>query len=471
MNRKFKRKQSRRHFLKSIAFGTAAATFGGCGSWLKDFGRTDKRPNVVWILADDLGYGDLGCYGNEYIATPNLDKLAARGAMLTDFYMNAPVCTPSRAALLTGRCPQRNGLTNVIETTDRQTHLSFDEVLISDMMKEAGYRTGMVGKWHIGEVEGARPNDRGFDYFFGSRLGGIDFFDHVFLDGEPVLWENNDLVEQYQGQYITDVLGQKAVDFLGRQKSQPFFLYLSFFAVHTAMGPESRNAEMQAPKHWLDYYLQRGYSEKEAKYFGCASAMDEAVGKVIDQLEKSGQMDNTLILFSSDNGPDPREPGTAKPFQGTKHQLWEGGIREAMIAVWPGHIPSGNVYNDPAIATDWLPTTLAAAGLEPPAGVKLDGINILPLLTKGKPLPKRKLYWSYIRDTLRISREKAVRCGKWKWLNGELYDLENDPAEQQDIAKKYPDIAAKLEAAWNTWLRQFPYEQKRWGDRKPLRHE
>jgi arylsulfatase A-like enzyme len=456
---------SRRDFLKYTS-AAAAVMAAGCGEPLVSTKK--RRPNIIWILADDLGYGDVGFNGNTIVKTPNLDRLASQGVRLTDFYVTTPVCSPSRGALLTGRYPQRNGLTNVIEVKDRTTHLPTSEVLVSQLLKQQGYRTGIIGKWHIGEPEAALPNSRGFDHFFGSPLGGIDFFSHQWMDGTHALYENGKPVYR-PGEFMTDILGDEAVKFIDSSKDEPFFLYLSFFAVHTAMGSESKNELVQSPQRWVEPYVKAGLTERDARLAGCTSTMDEAIGKVLAKLKDLGLEDDTFVVFTSDNGPDPREAGTAWPCSGTKHQMWEGGCREPAIVRWPGRIPAGQDRQAPMISLDMVPTALRIAEADKPDDLVLDGIDVLDYLTGNRELPARDLYFSYIRESYGGSREKAVRRGRWVWLNGELFDINADIAQQHDISDKYPFVAGELESAWNKWLSQFPAEQKRWNgkDVKP----
>ncbi len=435
--------------------------------------RGEERPNVVWILADDLAWGDLGSYGHELLEMPNLDRLAAEGVRLTDFYADAPVCSPTRAALLTGRVPQRNGLTNVIETRDHTTHLNPSETLISQLLQRAGYATAVVGKWHVGAVPGTRPNERGFDYFFGNLLGGLGFFTHDFMDqGIHDLWKNHTPIRR-DGAYVTDLLGDAAAGFIEREAGGPFFLYLAFQAVHTDMGSVGMNRRMVSPPRWIEHYaakLETSKDDPRVLYYACASAMDEAIGIVLQTLERAGLAEETFVFFTSDNGPEPRQAGSAGPYRGTKHTLWEGGIRMPAIARWPGRIPAGTVRRGYGITHDLLPTTLAVAGIPKPASLTFDGCDLTPLLERGEHDTRRALCWSYIREGHQV-REKAVRRGRWKWLNGELYDLEADPGESENLAAEHPEVAAELHAIWERWVRQFPMEIQRWDDRDPARRE
>ncbi len=456
---------NRREFMKTAMAGSTALA---APSPAFAESATPRRPNIVLILADDLGWGDMGCYGHKHVRTPNLDRLAREGVRMTSFYADAPVCSPTRAALLTGRLPQRNGLTNVIETTDHETRLRPEETLIAEVLQDAGYATGVVGKWHLGEPWPARPNRRGFDFFYGGLLGGMDFFRHDFVNAQHDLWRNDTPIRR-EGEYITDLLGQEAAAFVGRHKKDPFFLYLAFQAVHTSMGSQSRG-DIQAPARWRKRYEGKGLSEREVKYYAAVSAMDEAIGKVLESLDEAGLADDTVVLFTSDNGPEPRWPGSSGPFFGTKHTLWEGGIRVPMIARWPKRLSAGEVRDACGITHDLATTILSMTGIDKPANLVLDGIDLTPILQGRVPERPRTLCWSYIRDTLAISREKAVRSGRWKWLNGALYDLKDDPKESRDLFAQHPDVAARLENAWNLWIRQFPREVERWAGREPKPH-
>lgn len=431
------------------------------------------RPNVVVFLADDLGYGDLGCFGHPHIATPNLDRLADQGARLTSFYASAPVCSPTRASLLTGRAPPRHGLVNVIETTDADMRLAADEVLLAESLSRSGYVTGIVGKWHIGEAPPFRPTRRGFDFFFGGLLGSLDFFRHDFVGGQHDLWRG-DFHESRDGQYITDLEADQAVAFIAEHADEPFFLYVPWHAVHTSLGSTTKG-QLQAPKAWLARYANIA-DERARTYAACVSALDEGVGRVLDSLEAAGAAENTLVIFTSDNGPEPNWTGTAAPYHSTKHTLWEGGIRVPCVARWPVHIAPGVVIDTPAVTHDLFPTILAATGAPRDERVTLDGENLLPVLLdvsgpEADRLAERTLCWSYIRDTLRVSREQAARRGRWKWLNGELYDLKTDPGETRDLSADKPEVAAELAAAWRAWVDQFPNEAARWRGRQPLRHK
>jgi arylsulfatase A len=438
---------------------------------------TDRdRPNLVLVLADDLGYGDLVCFGHPLVKTPHLDRLAQRGVRLTNFYADAPVCSPTRAALLTGRVPQRNGLTNVIEVEDEHSHLSAAEQLLPQLLKAHGYVTGIVGKWHLGEEQPYRPNQRGFDYFFGGLKGGLDFFSHDFIGGRHDLWQDNTAIDR-QGSYITDLSAAEAERFIDAHDEVPFFLYVPFHAVHTSMGSKTRNAVQVTPAG-LERYVHDASAGGDIpihlRMAAFVSAMDDAVGRILQALARHDLSDRTLVIFTSDNGPVTKAGGSAGPFRGEKHSLWEGGIRVPTIACWPGKLPAGTTSNALSATHDVLPTLMAAAQLPLPAGLKVDGQNLLPALSRNITTDRseerevRTLCWSYVRDSLG-TRERAVRRGPWKWLNDELYNLDDDAGETTDLAATHPDTAAALAQAWEKWVGQFPRELERWGGRDPQR--
>ncbi len=417
------------------------------------------------MLADDLGYGDPGCYGNRVLHTPHIDQLAEEGVRLTDFYMSSPVCSPSRASLMTGRCLPRHGLTGVITTHDHETTLSLEEVLLPELLQKRGYRTGLVGKWHLGEAAAARPNSRGYDYFFGGLLGGKDFFTHDFVNGQHDLFENNKPVHR-KGEYITDLHSDAATAFIRRNKERPFFLFLSFNAVHKAMGPVSQNKVVQAPRRWLDYYKRKGIKDEQDRfYFACASAMDECIGEVMAELKKQNLDERTFVFFTSDNGPEARQAGTSSPLRGSKQEMWEGGLRVPAIARWRGKIPAGEIRQQPGIVEDLFPTALKIAGIGPPKGLVLDGRNVMPTLIRNESGEARDLIWSYIR----WSKHRVVRRDQWVMHNGELFDLEKDLRQEKNVAAQHRELTAELETAWTDWMRQFPKEQKRWKKQLPPR--
>ncbi|WP_428304317.1 sulfatase-like hydrolase/transferase [Lacipirellula sp.] len=452
-------------FVRSIAIACLAVATSGVDTCAAASASED-RPNIVLIVADDLGYGDVGCFVGEAGVTPRLNSIAERGARLTSFYSDAPVCSPTRASLLTGRYPQRHGLTNVIEArADDHRHLSIDQPLFVQSLQAAGYRTALCGKWHLGAAAEIRPHRRGFDEFVGGLHGGLDFFTHETIAHGHDLWRNDEPYVR-DGDYVTDLTASEGIQFIESAGSEPFFLMLSFHAPHTSMGPQTRG-NVQAPARWLRQLSVPPSSANSQRMAACLAALDEAVGEVVDAIARSGRAERTLIVFTSDNGPVTEAGGSAGPFRGSKHSLWEGGVRVPTIVVWPRRIPPGSTYSQPAISHDVAPTILSAAGVEYEADV-FDGDNLLPFLEQSAQPDERTLYWSYLRQAP-LTRERAVRRGNWKWLNGELYDLSADPGENRDVASAYSSIAQELAQSWSAWIEKFPVEKARWGDQQPVR--
>lgn len=438
------------------------------------------KPNLVVIFADDLGYGDLGCYGSKVIATPRLDRMAAEGVRFTDFYVASPFCSPSRAALLTGRLPARCGVPYVLFPTEH-TGLPPEEVTLAEMLKPAGYATACVGKWHLGWRRELRPERQGFDFHFGVRHSndadewtpGRAF--HQLSDYEPLTLREGDLVietpvDQTQ---LTEKYTRRALDFIRAHRDSPFLLYLPHTMPHV-------------PQHASPAFAGKS---RDGVYGDCIEELDASTGRILDLLEELGIARRTLVLFLSDNGAAVRnrmggnsKSPTAQRFPGHAHggsngplkmgkgTTWEGGVRVPCIAWWPGVIPPGRVESSPCSAMDVPPTFAALAGVPLPEGVALDGKDISPLLKNpGEPAPER-LIPHYFGVQL-----QAVREGRWKlivpvssppairveslwfshqpavferqhrlWPEAALYDMEADPAEQKDVAGEHPETTARL---------------------------
>ncbi len=392
-------------------------------------------PNIVLILADDLGYGDLGIYGNSLIKTPHLDRLAGEGVRLTNFYASANVCTPSRAGLLTGRYAIREGLAEGTITVDDTRGLPADATTIADMLRQRGYRTALVGKWHLGHhLPEQRPNAHGFDFFYGllqpNDAPGVVLYRNAEPVGEPL----------DQGA-LTRLFTEEAIEFIEPSEGGaklPFFLYLSYSAPHIPLVPSSKFAA----------------SSQAGAYGDVVQELDWGVGKLLEALERAGAAANTLVVFTSDNGPFP-EGGTGG-LRGGKGTAWEGGHRVPLIARWPGHIPAGVTSDGMAMNIDLLPTLQAITGAALPAGRKLDGKNIAGLLKGGADSPHEALYY--------FSNERiaAVRTRNWKMLvqarylgidrrlpeHGVhlLFDMRTDPAERYSMAAHRPDKWRELQA-------------------------
>lgn len=430
----------------------------------------DQRPNVIIIMTDDQGYGDLSCMGNTDFQTPHIDDLAAGGARFTNWYANSPVCSPSRASLLTGRYPGHAGVRAILAGHRRATGLTPEVPTIAAAVRELGYQTALVGKWHLGLQEQSRPNQNGFDYFYGFMAGCVDYYSHIFYwsmaDGRtnPThdLWENDREIYD-NGRYFTELVSEKAVEKI-REMSRsdaPFLLYTAYNAPHYPM---------HAPRKYLDRFP--GLPEDRRIMAAMLSAVDDGVGAITDELRRLGILENTLIFFQSDNGPsresrnwmdgraDPYYGGMPGSLKGHKFSLFEGGIRVPGIFSWPGHIPSGQVIDAPCAAMDVFPTVLRLAGGDP-ARYELDGADILPVLTEGADSPHAELFWE-------MEGQTAVRRGKYKLvLNGQLVeteapadevflaDLSVDPGETVNLAKTMPGLARELTECALQWRKEL----------------
>jgi len=395
-----------------------------------------SKPNILVIYADDMGYNELSCYGGKHVPTPNIDSLAAGGLRLTQGYVSAPLCSPSRAGLMTGRYPTRFGHEN---NAMAPGGLPLTETTLANRLKALGYATCAVGKWHLGNTADRLPMARGFDEYFGvtgnpgsySQPGG-------FIDSRvsPRVQNINDA-----SFYTTDAFAARAVDWIEKQKTSPWFLYLPFNAIH-------------APREAPEKYRQRFASvanESDRTLFAMTAAMDDAVGLVLNKIRALGQEENTLIFFISDNGA-PNHPDGNGVLRGQKHTTWEGGIRLPFIVQWKGQLPAGKLYEQPAVQLDVLPTCVAAAGGKIDPAWKLDGVNLLPYLsgeTSGRP--HETLYW-------RIDGMWAIRHGDWKLVHGraddsppELFNLAADVSEKNDLATVQPGKVQELQKRWDAW--------------------
>ena len=430
----------RREFVVGIGAGIAVISLSRLG-----WSQPARKPNIVVILSDDQGYGELGVQGCTDIPTPNIDSIAHNGVRFTDGYVSGPVCAPTRAGLMTGRYQQRFGFeTNPgpEAAAAAEFGLPLGEATLAERLKSLGYATGMVGKWHIGYRPEMQPTGRGFDEFYGFLSGACDYLpggrrsDRI-LRGAEVVEET---------EYLTDAFGREAVAFIQRHQQHPFFLYLPFNAVH---GP------LQA----IDAYLQRFpdiADEKRRTYAAMTAALDDNVGRVLAALRQLNLEQDTLVFFLSDNGgPTAQTTSSNGPLRGFKGQTWEGGIRIPFMMQWPGRIPAGQVIHDPAIALDIHPTALAAAGATVSGGWNLDGVNLLPRVTGGAD--------AALHDTLfwRFNQQRAIRQGDWKLVLGaggsawELYNLAEDIGEQNNLAGAAPDRARELQTAWEAWNAQL----------------
>lgn len=410
------------------------------------------KPNVLLIVADDLGYHDLGFQGSKEITTPHLDKLAAQSLVCTNGYVSHPFCSPTRAGIMTGRYQQRFGHENNPAWLPQDTvaGLPVTETTYPQLMQKAGYTTGAVGKWHLGAHPQFHPNKRGFDEYFGALGGGHQYFPGDKGGVEYTIPLNRNGKDEPQTQYLTEQFGDEASSFIGRHasESKPWMLYLAFNAPHTPL---------QAPQKWLDKYSQITDKNRQT-YAAMVSAMDEAIGAVLTQLDTTKQRDNTLICFVSDNGGPNLQAKSGSnftsnaPLRGAKGMVYEGGMRVPFLVSWPAKIKPGK-YEQPVIALDFLPTSLAAADSADLTPKNLDGVNLLPFLSGEKSTaPHDTLFWRTGgpggNNAIRRGTMKLVRLGK---AEPELYDLSTDISESKNLAAEKPAVVQELVAAIAEW--------------------
>ncbi len=416
-----------------------------------------KQPNIVFIVADDLGWGDVGWHDSE-IKTPHLDALANRGARLEAHYVQ-PVCTPTRAALMTGRYPIRHGLQTGVVRPWAQYGLPLEEQTLAEGLKTAGYATAIVGKWHLGHFKPEYlPTRRGFDHQYGHYNGAIDYNTHIRDGGFD--WHKDDTANHDEG-YSTHLLAKESVRIVERYAGKkPFFLYVPFNAVH---------APHQVPESYVKGYEHLKGDRKT--YAGMLTALDEAVGKIVDAVDKAGARDNTLFVFTSDNGgPQPGVVTSNGKLRAGKATHYEGGVRVAAFATWDGEIPKGSIVNEPLHIADWYPTLLKLAGANVQQKLTLDGMDIWPTIVEGKPSPHQEIL---INATPHAG---AIRAGHWKLVvNGklanagfdgenvsettktlslELFDLSEDPYEKTNLAERIPSKAEELKQRWLVYREQ-----------------
>lgn len=406
--------------------------------------RAGEPPNVVFILADDLGYGDLGVYGQTDYRTPQLDKLAAEGMRFTQAYANSAVCSASRMALITGRYQYRlrGGLEEPLAEASDSIGLPPSHPTLPSLLKKVGYNTALLGKWHLGSLPNFGPLKSGYDTFFGNYGGGTDYFTHVGTDMKDDLYEGETLVRQ--AGYYTELLGRRAVAYLNKQEvGKPFFLSLHYSAPHWPWeGPDD-----EAVSRTITNLGHPDGGSLEV-YGKMVVALDESIGTVLQALQDKGLAENTIVIFSSDNGGE--RYSRTWPLTGQKTELLEGGIRVPAIVRWPRGIGAGQVTTQVAIGMDWMPTLLAAARSQPDPAYPADGHNLLPVLQGRAPLVERTLSWRY-----KANAQRALRSGNWKYLrirdNEFLFDVVADPHERANLAGKQPELLAKLRAQWEAW--------------------
>ncbi len=449
---------SRRRLLQ---LGAATPLVLGIGSE-RVLGAAAARPNVVFIMADDLGYADLSCYGRREYRTPSIDALAAEGVRMTHGYSNAPVCSATRFALISGRYQYRlsGGLNEPISGEASATDgFPPDQPTLPSLFRQLGYRTSLVGKWHLGRPPKFGPLLSGYERFFGTHDGGNDYYTHESVDGgakgQSALFEGNQVIDR--DGYLTDLLGNRAVEEIEEftRGSAPFFMSLHFTAPHWPWEtPDAKGREVSANLKNLRHYD----GGDQATYAAMVQNLDLNVGKVMRALERAGVADNTIVVFTSDNGGERFSDNW--PFSGMKNELLEGGMRVPTIVRWPARIPAGRTTEQVIVSMDWLPTLLAAAGGQPDPQYPADGENLLAVLAGEQPPHSRKLYWRYhFRD------QNAVREGKWKYLrigpNEFLFDVVADPLERGNLKELEPEVFARLKADFAQWnTNMLPYTDK-----------
>lgn len=418
------------------------------------------KPNILLIVADDLGYADIGVHGGKVVPTPNIDKLAAMGTRCTSGYVSAPYCSPSRAGMLTGKYQTKFGHEfNPHVGPEGKLGLPLDQRTLADLLRAAGYATGLVGKWHLGFSKDHHPQSRGFEDFYGFLVGAHNF--HLKKGAAPkfasamsqnLIYRGRETV-QVDG-FATDVFTDEAIGFMKRHKEQPWFLYLAYNAVHTPL-EISEKVKDRIPADVKDP-ARRGY-------LALLLGLDDAMGRLLDHLKESGADQNTLIIFISDNGGSNVAPffayntGINRPLRGSKGHTLEGGIRVPFFVAWPGKLPANKTYDAPVITLDILPTACALAGVKTPSNI--DGVNLMPHLSgENKAAPHDALFW-------RFGPQKAIRKGNWTlvdWRDFEkktnsgwqLFDLSKDIGQENDVIARHPDIAADLRQMWERWNAQ-----------------
>jgi arylsulfatase A-like enzyme len=405
--------------------------------------QAQSQPNIIYIMTDDMGYGDLSCYGNKAYLTPNMDKLASQGMKFVNAYSAAPVCTPTRAAFMTGRYPARTaiGLMEPLINTKRDSTIGLnpDTPSLPKLMKARGYETALIGKWHLGFLPQYRPRQNGFDYFFGILSGAGDYISHADR-GHHDLYENDSLA--YPEGYTTDLLSQKAVGYIRQKHSKPFFLSLNFTAPHWPW-------QVPGDKPYPDSVdWRKGGSP--ATYAAMMKSLDDAMGEIIKALDSDQQLSlSTIVIFTNDNGGE-RYTDNGGLSQ-SKMSLWEGGIRVPAFVRWPGKIQAGTVTKQVAVTMDWTATILAAGGAKAHPDFPMDGMDLMPVLTGSKKETERTLYWRMAQR----AHQKAIRSGEWKYLQDEkgeyLFNVVTDEAEKKDLKELHPDIFDKLKKKYVVW--------------------
>lgn len=418
------------------------------------------KPNIIWIVVDDLGYNDLGCYGSETIPTPHIDSLATDGVRLTQFYAY-PTCTPTRAAMLTGKLPERMGFSGPLMGRGGFPN---GTTTLPMLLKEQGYKSAAIGKWHLGYAKNKAPNAMGFDRFFGHRGGKVDYYTHTDsaqkVKGNPLgkhdLWSDETEVFR-NGEYTTTMFTDEAKAFITKNAENPFFLYLAYNAPHYA-----RPKVLQAPQEYIERFAADPASPTmREKYIAMVSCMDDGIGEVLVLLKELNLEENTLVMFLGDNGGDPRHGASNEPLRGGKWSGYEGGLRVHGIARWPARVKAGSVCGEIVHCTDVFTTSLATAGTAVPETLKVDGLNALEVLAGTATLPERLISGSG-------GQSFGVRKGDWKFvkeLHGKkqasLFNLKSDEGERLNVCTEHPEKFEELSKIYNQWMRRKKARQER----------
>jgi arylsulfatase A-like enzyme len=435
---------TRRDVLRTTALSSLAIAAGVDDLFAQN--RTPP-PNIVYIMADDLGYADVACYGRPDVRTPSIDRIAARGVRFLQGYANSAVCTATRVALITGRYQYRLrlGLEEPLGTANGGVGLPPEHPTLPSLLKRAGYGTTLIGKWHLGELPKFGPLKSGYDHFYGFRSGGIDYYRHEGTDHKPDLWDDDMPLEKIG--YATDLFGDHAVDVVNRYAKArgPFYISLHFNAPHwpwEAPGDQSE-AERLKTRNLAAYD-----AGTQKTYRGMIESMDEAIGRVLKALDDNRLTSNTIVIFTSDNGGE--RFSDTWPFTGRKMELLEGGLRIPSIISWPARLPQGKTSDQVSISMDWMPTLLAAAGGSADPAYPLDGSNLLPILAGTAPVQPRTLYWRF-----KGNAQRAVRDGDMKYLkirdNTFLFNVADDPMERANLRQRQPEVYERLATKWLEW--------------------
>jgi arylsulfatase A-like enzyme len=433
---------TRRSVLRSAALGTIALASGVRGAFAQSI---SKPPNIVFILADDLGYADVACYGRPDLNTPNIDRIAATGVRFLQAYSNSAVCSATRTALITGRYQYRLPLGLEEPLTVRDVGLPPEHPTLPSLLRKAGYSTTLVGKWHLGALPKFGPLQSGYDHFYGFRGGAVDYYTHTDPDQKDDLWDDDVQIQQVG--YLTDLLGSRAVDVIEKdtKSGRPFFLSLHFNAPHWPWEAPGDQAESERLRGKRLFHFDGG---TQKTYERMVEQMDLQIGRVLRTLDAHGVAENTIIIFTSDNGGE--RFSNTWPFSGKKSELLEGGVRIPALVSWPARIPRGRTTDQVAISMDWMPTLLAAAGVASDPAFAPDGIDLLPVLTQpATPIP-RKLFWRY-----KANAQRSARDGDYKYLqildNTFLFNVVDDPMERANLKVRQKDIYDRLVAEWLEW--------------------